>query len=61
MTITKGQAVIDQALQMGIIDQAQAVYRGKMIRRKERYGNKMHWAEQARMREVFLNDLPAIK
>ena len=60
MTITQGQAVIDQAFQMGIIDHEQAVYRSQMIRRKERYGNKMHWSEQARMRAVFLNDLPKL-
>lgn len=60
MTITQAQAIIDQALQMGVIDHAQAIYKGQMIRRKERYGNKMHWSEQARMREVFLNDLPKL-
>ena len=60
MTITQGQAVIDQAFQMGIIDHEQAVYRSQMIRRKERYGNKMHWSEQARMRAVFLNYLPKL-
>ena len=60
MNITTAQAQIDQALEMGVINSEQAVWRGQMIRRTERYGNKMHWAEQARMRVLILNDLPAL-
>ena len=60
MTITQAQSIIDQALQMGVIDHEQAIYKSQTIRLKERYGNKMHWSEQARMRAVFLNDLPKL-
>jgi hypothetical protein len=60
MTITQAQALIDHAVQLGILGHDAAVYRSKMIRRKERYGNTMHWSEQARMRAVYLSDLPKI-
>jgi hypothetical protein len=59
MTITQAQALIDHAV-LGILDHDAAVYRSQMIRRKERYGNTMHWSEQARMRAVYLSDLPKI-
>ena len=60
MTITQAQALIDHAVQLGILGYDAAVYRSQMIRRKERYGNTMHWSEQARMRAVYLSDLPEI-
>jgi len=60
MTITQAQALIDHAVQLGILGHDAAVYRSKMIRRKERYGNTMHWSEQAKMRAVYLSDLPKI-
>lgn len=60
MTITQAQAIINQALQMGVIDHEQAISKSQTIRLKERYGKKMHWSEQARMRAMFLNDLPKL-